>query len=412
VHYCIWYLNYSVVLMHFTPINIEDLPTPCCLIDKAKMQRNIARLSAHIGNLHCTLRPHVKTHKSIAVTKAIIDAGNVKGITVSTLKEADYFFKHGINDILYAVGITPNKIAHVAHLIQQGCDLTVVIDNEEMLALIFEKMAQHNCVFKVIIELDTDGHRSGVNPHSDTLISIAKHINNSAHTKFEGVMTHAGESYACFTEKAKQDMAAQERDLTLHAVKRLSEVGIHCNTVSIGSTPTAFAVDQLDGITEVRAGVYVFFDLVMAGLGVCDIDDIAMSVLGTVIGHQKDKGWVITDAGWMAMSRDRGTADHPQDYGYGLVAPSSSQNTRYIMSDANQEHGIITAVSNASPESQTEAVSETESKSTKATFTHFPVAKTVEILPNHACATAAQYSHYYVVENGVAIDKWHSVTGW
>ena len=408
MHYCMQYLNYCVALMHFTPTNIEDLPTPCCLIDKAKMQRNIARLSAHIGNLQCTLRPHVKTHKSIEVTQAIIDAGNVKGITVSTLKEADYFFKHGMDDILYAVGITPNKIAHVAQLIQQGCDLTVVIDNEDMLSLIFEKMAQHNCVFKVIIELDTDGHRSGVNPHTDTLISIAKHISNSAHAKFEGVMTHAGESYACFTEKAKQDMAAQERDLTLHAVKRLFEEGIHCNTVSIGSTPTAFAVDQLDGITEVRAGVYVFFDLVMAGLGVCDVDDIAMSVLGTVIGHQKDKGWVITDAGWMAMSRDRGTADHVQDYGYGLVAPSSSHNTRYIMSDANQEHGIITAASNASPETP----SESQSKSTDGIFTHFPAAKAVEILPNHACATAAQYSHYYVVENGVAVDKWHSIGGW
>lgn len=372
------------------------------------MQRNIARLSAHIGNLQCTLRPHVKTHKSIEVTQAIIDAGNVKGITVSTLKEADYFFKHGMDDILYAVGITPNKIAHVAQLIQQGCDLTVVIDNEDMLSLIFEKMVQHNCVFKVIIELDTDGHRSGLNPHSDALLSIAKHINDSAHTKFEGVMTHAGESYACFTEKAKQDMAAQERDLTLHAVKRLFEEGIHCNTVSIGSTPTAFAVDQLDGITEVRAGVYVFFDLVMAGLGVCDVDDIAMSVLGTVIGHQKDKGWIITDAGWMAMSRDRGTADHVQDYGYGLVAPSSSHNTRYIMSGANQEHGIITAASNTSPEGQ----SEPQSKSTDGIFTHFPPAKAVEILPNHACATAAQYDHYYVVENGVAVDKWHSVAGW
>ena len=154
-------------------------------------------------------------------------------------------------------------------------------------------------------------------------------------------------------------------------------MGIHCNTVSIGSTPTAFAVDQLDGITEVRAGVYVFFDLVMAGLGVCDIDDIAMSVLGTVIGHQKDKGWVITDAGWMAMSRDRGTADHPQDYGYGLVSPSGSHEARYIMSDANQEHGIITEVSNASPESHSEkhidSSLNSSAENNDSIFTHQPV---------------------------------------
>ena len=89
-----------------------------------------------------------------------------------------------------------------------------------------------------------------------------------------------------------------------------------------------------------RAGVYVFFDLVMEGLGVCDLDDIALSVLITVIGHQP--GWIIVDAGWMAMSRDRGTADQPVDQGYGLVCDAAGQPfADLIMLRANQEHGII-----------------------------------------------------------------------
>src|SRR5215831_7006207 len=73
-----------------------------------------------------------------------------------------------------------------------------------------------------------------------------------------------------------------------------------CASVSVGSTPTALSARHLEGVTEVRAGVYVFFDLVMHNVGVCSLDDIALSVVTTVIGHQPEKGWVIVDAGWMA----------------------------------------------------------------------------------------------------------------
>ena len=71
--------------------------------------------------------------------------------------------------------------------------------------------------------------------------------------------------------------------------------------VSVGSTPDGALRRDLTGVTEVRAGVYVFFDLVMVGLDVCGLDEIALSVLVTVIGHQEEKGWLVTDAGWMAL---------------------------------------------------------------------------------------------------------------
>ena len=112
--------------------------------------------------------------------------------------------------------------------------------------------------------------------------------------------------------------------------------------VSVGSTPTATFARSLEGVTEVRAGVFVFQDLVMAGLGVCRVEDIAVSVLATVIGHQREKGWIITDGGWMAMSRDRGTARQATDQGYGLVCDESGRVIGdLVVSDANQEHGIV-----------------------------------------------------------------------
>ncbi len=380
------------------PIRLTERTTPCCLIDKAKLQRNIARLSSHIGGLGCQIRPHVKTHKSIEVTKEILTGGNVKGITVSTLKEAQFFFQHGFTDILYAVGIVPNKLPQVAEMVQAGCDLKMVLDNPDMAQLIVDKARQFECDFKFMIELDTDGHRSGVDPKSDELIVVGNCLKNAANVELLGVMTHAGESYSCFTTEAQLAMARQERDLSLLAAKRLRAHGIDCHHVSIGSSPTAHAIDNLDGITEVRAGVYVFFDLVMSGLGVCSQDDIAISVLASIIGYQKDKNWVITDAGWMAMSRDRGTANHPVDQGYGLVKSvlGESLGSDYIVSDANQEHGII---------SQRVANLATD-------FEQFPLAGLVRILPNHACSTAAQFDSFLVVEDDHVIDEWQKITGW
>ena len=135
---------------------ISDLTTPCCLIDRRKMQQNITRLAKHIGDLGCKIRPHVKTHKSIGVTEEIISAGHVSGITVSTLREAQYFFEQGINDILYAVGIVPNKLAQVAALISKGCNIKIVLDNLAMAELVAKTAAQYDCTFQVMIELDTE----------------------------------------------------------------------------------------------------------------------------------------------------------------------------------------------------------------------------------------------------------------
>src|SRR5690606_15175784 len=140
-----------------------------------------------------------------------------------------------------------------------------------------------------LIEIDSDGHRAGVAPESPLLLEIAALLGED----LRGVMTHAGESYKCVSDDAKRTMAEQERDAAVSAAMRLRVAGFASPVVSVGSTPTAHFADDLAGVTEVRAGVYMFHDLVMAGLGVCAVDDIAISVLVTVIGHQAEKGWLI-----------------------------------------------------------------------------------------------------------------------
>jgi hypothetical protein len=195
--------------------------------------------------------------------------------------------------------------------------------------------------FDVMIEIDSDGHRSGVRADDRRLIDIGRVLQEGG-AVLKGAMTHAGSSYELDTPEALRRLAEQERRECVRAAERLRAAGLSCPEVSIGSTPTALSAAKLDGVTEVRAGVYALFDLVMANVGVCTPQDIALSVLTTVIGHQAEKGWTIVDAGWMAMSRDRGTQRQKVDYGYGAVGDvDGNLIDGLVLTGANQEHGIV-----------------------------------------------------------------------
>ena len=373
-------------------MQLQDLPTPAALIDTDRMQRNIQRMQQRMNALGVAFRPHVKTSKCIPVAQAQIDAG-ARGITVSTLKEAEQFFAAGVTDILYAVGMSAPKLKQAAALLAQGCALKIIADSGDSARAIAQYCQQHGVTFEVWIEIDTDGHRSGVPPQSDALIIIGRLLKNC----LGGVMTHAGASYELHTPAALEAMAEQERSGCVLAAERLRAAGLPCPHVSVGSTPTALSARQLQGVTEVRAGVYVFFDLVMANVGVCTLDDLALSVLTTVIGHQLEKGWAIVDAGWMAMSRDRGTHKQLRDYGYGQVCDVAGQPMiGYQMSSANQEHGILSRTDEADTD----------------IARRFPIGMQLRILPNHACATGAQFPEYYAVsEQGVG-PVWNRFYGW
>lgn len=374
---------------------LGELDTPCLLLDRDRMGRNISGLKEKLGRLGVNLRPHMKTAKSLDVAKILLE-GAAGGITVSTLKEAEEFSKAGITDIIYAVGISPQKLTRINRLRRSGIDLKVILDSKDQALALRKYVSETGDPIPVLIELDADGNRAGVRPHDkETLLTIAEALRGGG-AKLEGVLTHAGASYDVQDEAVIIAAAEQERKAVVDAAATLREAGFECPIVSVGSTPTAHYAEDLTGVTEVRAGVFVFSDLVMAGLGVCTTDDIAISVLTTVIGHQKEKGWVIVDAGWTAMSRDRGTAHHMTDQGYGLVCNAQGEVIDdLIMASANQEHGIIALRDEVRDLSG-----------------DFPVGTMLRILPNHACATASQHQEYHVIENNEYTGVWPRFNGW
>ncbi|MGC1412314.1 MAG: alanine racemase [Acetobacteraceae bacterium] len=365
-------------------MRISELATPCLVLDCGILTRNIATMAGRLARHGVPLRPHMKTAKSIDVARLAI-AGQPGGITVSTLAEAEYFAGHGVSDILYAVGITPQKLDHVAGLNSGGAGVIVLTDDLDTADAI---AAQHRPP-RVLIEIDSGEGRGGLAPGDDLLLEIAARLG----THLAGVMTHAGHSYDARSLEDIARIADGERAAVVRAAERLRAAGYPSPIVSMGSSPTALHARRLDGVTEVRAGVYMFGDLFQAEIGTHDLDAVALTVLTSVIGRRP--GRLLVDAGGLALSKDRSTADAPKDYGFGLVLDLAGKRSHgdAIVRRAYQEHGVVEADPG------------------------FPldlaVGARLRIAPNHTCMTAAAHDRYFVVEGSdevVAI--WHRVNGW
>lgn len=376
---------------------LDTVQTPALILDRDRMDHNIARLKGLMAGHGVTLRPHLKTAKSIDAARRIFPDGPGP-ITVSTLAEAEYFAREGgFTDITYAVGLDPNKALRAAQIHAGGVDLKVTLDTPEQAAALGAAGKVAGSCPAAFIEIDCDGHRGGIAPDDPLLITVAQALKDAG-APLAGVLTHAGESYSLRDPDALAAAAEAERAAAVNAAEVLRRAGFDCPIVSVGSTPTSHFARDLNGVTEVRAGVFMFFDLVMHGIGVCEIDDLAVSVLTTVIGRKPDKGWILVDAGWMAMSRDRGTSSQQVDQGYGIVCDMAGRPyADLIVDQASQEHGILALRAGSG-----------------AALPDLPIGARVRILPNHACATGAQHAGYHVVADGKPdiTAYWPRMRGW
>ena len=381
-------------------MKLADLDTPSLILDRTRLRANIARMSARAHALGVDLRPHMKTAKSAEVAR-LATAGHSGGITVSTLKEAEYFAAQGFRDITYAVGMVPAKLERAAAIARGGVRLSVVTDNLAVARALGPRAAELELALEVMIEIDTGDGRAGIAPESEALLAIGRALEEAPGTSLRGVLTHLGKSYACQDTAEIVALAELERAGVVRAAERLRAVGLACPVVSVGSTPTATHARDLTGVTEMRPGVFMFQDVMQAEIGSCAMTDIAVSVLATVTGQHPARGEIVIDAGGLALSKDRGTAAAPRDIGYGLVldALCGRDLPEMAVTQVSQEHGIVRALDGGA-----------------LPFERLAPGTRVRVLPNHACFTAATYEGYAVVDGEAAPDEriatWTRVNGW
>jgi D-serine deaminase-like pyridoxal phosphate-dependent protein len=366
---------------------MHEITTPAFLVDRAILQRNCDRMRDKAGASGVAFRPHVKTHKTVEIAR--MQHGGATGpITVSTLAEAELFIRDGWRDITYGVPIAPSKLRRVAELAAGIDRLSILIDSERALHAIEEVAGSGGVSFDVFLKVDCGYHRAGVDPENPDSVRLALALARSEAVRFQGLLTHAGHSYNAGGLEEVRRIAAEESASLTRFRALLAGQGLGDTTRSVGSTPTAAVVERFSECDEVRPGNYVFFDAFQATLGSCTLDDVAVSVLTTVIGSYPERGTIIVDAGALALSKDLSPDHLDPQFGYGLVCDLDLNPLPLRIVALSQEHGKIAAQGN------------------------FPVGTRLRILPNHSCLTAAMYETYQIVDGGRIVDEWRPVRGW
>lgn len=368
--------------------SINDLRTPSLIIDLPKLKENAQAMIRRAKSHGVRLRPHVKTHKTIEGAR--FQLGNeFNGITVSTMAEAEYYSRYGFDDITYAFPITSDKLSQCAEIAGGIRHFNILLDQPQTLKEL-EKFAESNGIlFSAYLAVDAGNHREGVQPDESDSVTLAKELYNSEHIDFRGILTHAGQSYHCHNVDEIITVAEKEREIMVGFARKLRAEGIACPEVSVGATPTCVHTRNMEGITEIRPGNYIFFDKFQADIGSCSLDECAAMVLSRIVGHYPARNQMIVDAGALALSKDPG-ADHMHEtitYGHVVDHPELK------ILGLSQEHGIIRSED-------------------QIPFDKFPVGSQIKIIPNHSCLTAALFPEYYILENDKIIDQWQPVRGW
>jgi D-serine deaminase-like pyridoxal phosphate-dependent protein len=375
------------------PPTLRDVPTPALLLDLDILERNISTMAAKTRRLGARLRPHIKTHKCIEVGRRQCDAG-AEGMTVATIVEARDFAQAGFTDITWAFPLIPSRLAEVVDLARR-ITLRVLVDSEAAAAALDAAARAAGLTIHTWLEVDCGYHRSGVDPARRESVALAAWIAQAPGLTFDGILTHAGHSYHAKDAAERAAVAREERSVMTGFAAKLRDLGIAVPAVSIGSTPSMAAHDDLTGVDEVRPGNYAFYDWMQVAAGVCRPDDVAVSVLASVVSHQPGAGQVIVDAGALAMSKDLGPhGSRARGLGplyAGLSGAALEPKVNLVA--VSQEHGFVAGAGPGDVDGR------------------FAVGELVRIMPNHSCLTAAMFDEYVVVRGGEVVDRWKILRG-
>ncbi len=343
-------------------MTLETLATPRVLIDRTRLDHNIAAMQARARAAGVQLRPHAKTHKSVAIARRQVAAGAI-GICCAKLGEAEVFADAGIENIRLPYPVQPNNSERVLRLLDRLSSLSVIVDDLDVARAWSSAMHRAGRRLEVLVKVDVGFHRCGIDPHAATTVDVIRETAALPGLAFCGLLSHAGQAYAAESALALEAIAREEIRLLTMLKTRLEASGMEVREVSVGSTPTARFIGDQPGATEMRPGNYVFFDRTQVGLGAAAWDTCAMSVLSSVVSRPAPTRLVF-DAGSKTLTSD----------GVRGFTPSSG-------------HGAVFRINAAAPDASIhiERLSEEHAVARVPPDCDLRIGDRVRIVPNHAC---------------------------
>ncbi len=378
---------------------IEHVPTPALLIDLPRLERNLRRMQERADKESAALRPHIKTHKMVALARRQRGLG-ARGLTVAKVSEAEVFTSAGFDDVRIAYTVVgKDKHARIAAM-QARSRVSFCVDSLEAARQASVVYAEMQVVADVLIEIDAGYHRCGVLWNDPDLVAFVRAVDGLPGLRVKGILTHEGNAYAA--PRDGEDKSAAFRRVMAEARDRMLEVGVKLRSagisgalsgefeISMGSTPSMYVFENrsLKGfrITEIRPGNYVFNDMIQVSQGACTLDDCALTVLATVVSRHRDaKGTerLFLDAGRKVFTSDAA----PGREGYGCVLYNASRMVAHPhvrLAGLSEEHGWCRVRGGAT----------------------FAVGDKVRVVPNHACVVANMLPEAMVVKSGEVVSVW------
>ncbi len=353
----------------------ETLPSPAVVVELDTVERNIRAMLENAARYKIAHRPHIKTHRSVRLAKLQLGAG-ASGITCAKLGEAEVMADAGIDDILIAYAlIGEEKWERYASLFTRCRSLRTIVNSDCGAQGLSGAAKRHGAVFEVLLELDGGTRRGGLLP-GEPALRFAKQIRKYDGIKIAGLLYYPGRSYHEETLDGIEASARQERDELLETARLLKQAGFECPIISGGNTVTGKVPWCLEGITEIRAGNYIFNDCAQLWKNRVTVEDCALRIVSTVIA-KPDASSAIIDCGTKTMSGDNLTPKHPR-FGYVIDHPDA------IVWNLNEEHGFVKSESGA---------------------LGLNVGDRIVIIPNHACVVPNLAGSLYGMRGDVLSER-------
>jgi D-serine deaminase-like pyridoxal phosphate-dependent protein len=288
---------------------IAELDTPVLLVDLDRMERNIARWQRLADDAGVAFRVHVKTHKVPAIALQQLAAGAC-WIVCAKIAEAEVFVDGGCDDVVIAYPVFGERkwrrLADLACRARVG----VNVDSVEAVEGISAAAREAGTKIDLYLDIDTGMHRGGVDHRSlAEAILLCEAISNAASVELAGITTHRQMAFADAGAREPDDAGRDEAQALVAVAEELRAAGQEIRVVAAGGSVSGRGAASVPGLTELRAGTYVFCDLMQLDYGVAAWEDLALTVLCTVVSTRQPGGATI-DGGLKTFSGDRLTGEH------------------------------------------------------------------------------------------------------